>query len=255
MPFCAGLFYRYYDGGVRSFVYPTLLLHGLGGTHLSWPHNFRRIPGQQVYALDLPGHGLSEIPACCSMSELVEHVRQFTAHLGIYSLNLVGHSMGGAIAYEFARKFPDRIRSLTLISFGQKFHYTYELISYFKNSKERRKAMNLLIEKGFHVSTSKPFRLKILSPLQRIRSSVLNADCNVCDSYSPPSIHKPAFPIHLITGESDLIVPLSEVRRLKYRLENAQMHVLKDSGHMLVFEKSETAGKILKQILTQVLMA
>jgi pimeloyl-ACP methyl ester carboxylesterase len=251
MPFSADLFYRYYDGGVQSFVYPTLLLHGLGGTHLSWPQNFRRTPGQRVYALDLPGHGLTEIPACCSVGTLVEHVRQFTAHLGIYSLNLAGHSMGSAVAYEFARKFPDRIRSLTLISFGQKFHYTYELLSYFKNSKERRKAMDLLIVRGFHVSTPKTLRRKILKPLQNIRSSVLYADCSICDSYSPPLINKSTFPIHLITGEDDLIVPLSEVRRLKYRLENVQMHVLKDSGHMLVFEKSEAVGKILKEILTQ----
>jgi pimeloyl-ACP methyl ester carboxylesterase len=38
----------------------VVLIHGAGGSHLDWPAELRRMPGQHVYALDLPGHGKSE---------------------------------------------------------------------------------------------------------------------------------------------------------------------------------------------------
>ena len=58
MPLNAEIYYRYSNEGEREQV-SVILVHGAGGTHLHWPTQIRRLPGYNVYALVLPGHGNS----------------------------------------------------------------------------------------------------------------------------------------------------------------------------------------------------
>ncbi|MDO9546004.1 MAG: alpha/beta hydrolase [Pelolinea sp.] len=250
MPFCADLFYRYYDGGPSSFVYPTIFLHGLGGTHLSWPHSLRRIPGQRVYALDLPGHGLSEIAARCSVHSLATDLQRFTSGLGFFYFALVGHSLGSAVAFEFARLFPQQIRGLALISFGREFSYMKEIRSFFDSERTRQKAIDLLSQKGFYAKFPRSLRQEILSPLNKIRLSVLQADLGVCSSFlANCSVENFLFPVQLISGRDDQLVPLIEVKKLKYYLPNASLKIINECGHMAIFEQTDTARTTLQDFL------
>ena len=249
MPFCTDLFYRYYDGGASSFVYPTVLLHGLGGTHLSWPHSLRRIPGQRVFAIDLPGHGLSKIAARCSAQSLAHHLHEFTVELGIFHFALVGHSMGSAVAFDYARLFPQQIRGLALISFGREFNNIDELRSSFNGERSRE----LLSQKGFYAGFSRSLRREILSPLNKARLSVLQADLDVCDSFlANCSQENFFFPVQLITGSDDQLVSLTDVKKLQYCLPNASLQVINECGHMAIFEQTEAVRTTLDAFLKTV---
>ncbi len=96
----------------------AILLHGFGGDLNTWMFNHDALAlRHSVYALDLPGHGnSSKQVGKRAFSELVETLNGFIERLGIESAHLVGHSMGGAVAIEFARCHPARCRSLTLIA-------------------------------------------------------------------------------------------------------------------------------------------
>ncbi|MEJ5225477.1 MAG: alpha/beta fold hydrolase, partial [Anaerolineales bacterium] len=59
MPIAAGLHYFSHNETLTSRP-PVILIHGAGGNYLSWPAEIRRLPGQRIFALDLPGHGKSE---------------------------------------------------------------------------------------------------------------------------------------------------------------------------------------------------
>ena len=75
--------------------------------------------GFRVVAIDLKGHGLSDKPIApddYTIDALVEHLRDVIDSLGLVSPALVGHSMGGSLAYHFAARYPDRVRSLVLLS-------------------------------------------------------------------------------------------------------------------------------------------
>ena len=62
------LFYRLSANDLTGRRPPLLLIHGAGGTHMHWPASLRRLPGWNVYAIDLPGHGKSAGPGRASMS-------------------------------------------------------------------------------------------------------------------------------------------------------------------------------------------
>lgn len=253
MPFCAKLFYRYYDRGAASYAYPTLYLHGLGGTYLSWPHTLRRLPGKRIYALDLPGHGLSDTPACCSTHELTDHLHRFITELGIFSFALVGHSMGSAAAFDYAATYPEHIRGLALISCGHIFRFSEELMYSLKSEASRKNVIEFFNNKGFHPEFSQSLRRKILEPLNCIRISVLQADIKICSSFSAyRSLNKFTFPVQLIAGRNDKLAPSTDIQQLKYHLPNASLCTLDQCGHMAIFEKTEVIKKTLQAFLEKV---
>ena len=97
---------------------PVILLHGAGGTHLSWPPQIRRLAGEKIYALDLPGHGKSEGSGRQSVDEYAEDVVAFMKELNIPAAVLVGHSMGSAMALTLALKYSKQVLGLGLLGSG-----------------------------------------------------------------------------------------------------------------------------------------
>ena len=61
MPITAGLHYFLHEGG-RPVKSPVVLIHGAGMDHSAWPPEIRRLAGENVFTLDLPGHGKSKGP-------------------------------------------------------------------------------------------------------------------------------------------------------------------------------------------------
>ncbi|WP_199517221.1 alpha/beta fold hydrolase [Nucisporomicrobium flavum] len=99
---------------------PLLLLHGLGGTRRTWDHLIDALAATHtVIAPDLPGHGDSDAPGGdYSLGAHATAVRDLLVALGHASATVVGHSLGGGIALQFAYQFPDRVSRLVLVSSG-----------------------------------------------------------------------------------------------------------------------------------------
>src|SRR5512136_694580 len=97
-----------------------VLVHGAGENHLAWPAELRRVDGVNVHALDLPGHGKSGGRGRSSVGDYVEVVRGFLDALNVERAVITGHSMGGAIAQQFALTWPARTAGLILVATGAK---------------------------------------------------------------------------------------------------------------------------------------
>src|SRR5436305_10535375 len=108
---------RYCDYGTGDGP-PVVMLHGLGGSWQNWLENIPRI-GQQrrVIAVDLPGHGASEMPVeKISISAFGRCVDALCEQLGLGAVELVGNSTGGFTATEVAIQFPSRAAGHVLVS-------------------------------------------------------------------------------------------------------------------------------------------
>ena len=68
----------------------------------------------RVYALDLRGHGESDRPGDYSFELMRDDVLGFLDTLGLSRVDLVGHSMGGVVAYLLAEERPERVGRLVL---------------------------------------------------------------------------------------------------------------------------------------------
>ena len=100
---------------------PVLLIHGIGSSMDTWADIPDRLSAQgiRVVAVDLPGHGeSSKGPGDYSLGSLASTLRDLLDHLAIDRVHLVGHSLGGGVAMQFAYQFPDRVESMLLESSG-----------------------------------------------------------------------------------------------------------------------------------------
>ena len=119
MPFAGNIHYRRSSAKSKSKT-SLLLIHGAGGSYLSWPADLRRLPGKDVLAIDLPGHGDSPGESSDSIGAYAEQVLDFLDQLKIDRVVLGGHSMGGAIAMQLCLDHPGRVAGLILIGSGAK---------------------------------------------------------------------------------------------------------------------------------------
>ena len=94
---------------------PVVLLHGLAGGSDGWGDVAAALAGSwRVYAVDLRGHGGSDWPGQYTLPLLRDDVVGFLDALGLGQVDLVGHSIGGAVAYLLAMRHPERVRRLVL---------------------------------------------------------------------------------------------------------------------------------------------
>ena len=97
-----------------------VLLHGIASTADTWaPVATGLAASHTVLAPDLLGHGSSAKPrGDYSLGAYASGVRDLITALGYERATVVGHSLGGGIAMQFAYQFPERVERLVLISSG-----------------------------------------------------------------------------------------------------------------------------------------
>ena len=95
---------------------PLLLIAGLGGDHSSWlPVADKLAESFRLISFDNRGAGQSTVPKSpYTIREMADDALKLLDHLNIESAHVVGHSMGGYIAQEFAINYPERVRKLVL---------------------------------------------------------------------------------------------------------------------------------------------
>ncbi|MBD2099374.1 alpha/beta fold hydrolase [Leptolyngbya sp. FACHB-261] len=108
---------HYLDSGLDR---PTALicLHGFTGSSRDFLKVPKAIAGQyRLLIPDLPGHGQTHLSeAAFETSAQVSLLQQWLEHLGWSRIHLLGYSMGGRLALQFAVRNPARLRSLILVS-------------------------------------------------------------------------------------------------------------------------------------------
>ncbi len=97
-----------------------LLIHGMAGTYETWQAVIEPLAqAHTVLAPDLPGHGTSAPSGGdYSLGALAAGLRDLLIALGHDRATLVGHSLGGGIAMQFAYQFPEMTERLVLVSSG-----------------------------------------------------------------------------------------------------------------------------------------
>jgi len=95
---------------------PLIILHGLFGSLNNW-HTLagRLAEGRLVLSVDLRNHGDSPHSEEFSFKAMAEDLREFMDDRGLTRASLLGHSMGGKTAMEFALRYPSAVEGLVVI--------------------------------------------------------------------------------------------------------------------------------------------
>jgi pimeloyl-ACP methyl ester carboxylesterase len=99
---------------------PLLLIHGMGNSSVAWRSVIPRLSKKyRVIAPDLPGHGQSDKRrGDYSLGAFAVQMRDLLEALDIPQATVVGHSLGGGVAMQFAYQHREYCRRLVLISSG-----------------------------------------------------------------------------------------------------------------------------------------
>jgi pimeloyl-ACP methyl ester carboxylesterase len=232
---------------------PVILIHGAGGTHLSWPPQIRRMADEKIYVPDLPGHGKSEGAGRQSINEYADDVIEFMAELNIRDAVIVGISMGGAIALTLALKYPKQILGLGLLGSGSKLRVSPTLLEIAGNPNVFESTVEMVNANCFCSESSKNLLEHSKRTMMEIRPSVLLGDLLACNEFDVTSqLDKVTVPTLIICGAEDKMMPLKFSELLQAGIVNSQLHVLDKAGHMVMLEQPDAVVNLLKQFIDDI---
>lgn len=245
MPIAAGLYYSV-SGADNLLRPPIILIHGAGGHQLFWPPQVRRLHGQRVFALDLPGHGKSPGLGRQTIPEYTDAVLNFLQAIRLSTFVLAGHSMGGAIAMDAAIRQPDRVLGLFLVGSGAKLRVAPELLRATSQASSAVAAAALLTDLSFARSADARQKELALKRLSETRLPVLHGDLVACDGFDASSgLSQIACPSCVVCGEEDRMTPPVYSSVLVHHLALARLELVPHAGHMIMLEKPNRIANLL----------
>lgn len=236
---------------------PLILLHGLGGDSTSWTLNQRALAAdRQVIAPDLPGHGGSAREVGDgTVPWLGAFLTALPDQLGIETFHLLGISFGAGVAMDLAGRLPDRILSLTCVSAtGLGPEVNIDFIRGYLRA-ETPEAMRPLLEMLFH--DTRKINDAMVGYALAGRADPAFRDCvdRMTDANFEEGHQRFAyaerikdypFPVHLIWGREDRIVPVAHGEKLSGDLP---VHVLDAIGHMPNAEAAERFNRLVLDLI------
>ena len=231
---------------------PLVLIHGYPLDHSIWNETAKALENDfDLLMPDLRGFGESTtVSTPYGVGEIADDLAQLLNHLGIQQVALAGHSMGGYVALAFAQKYPSRVKGLGLVS-SQTVADTQE------RKEGRYKTAADVEEKGVGIVAGA--MTDKLSPSQSVRDFVrplikeqskdgvagaLRAMAEREDSTDLiPSLK---FPIVLIHGDADELIPVERAREVKAAFPRIHLKELPGAGHMPMMEMPEKTAEALR---------
>ncbi|WP_210365740.1 alpha/beta hydrolase [Bacillus sp. REN3] len=257
------LYYEHYihPSSARTVV----LLHGFLSSTFSFRHLIPLLKEDyNVISVDLPPFGKSgKLPSFTySYRNLAATVVELMTSLGIPRFDVVGHSMGGQIALNILLHHPRNAGNgillcssgylkkaklpLILSSYIPYFHIYVKF--HLAKSGVKQNLQNVVYD---HSKINDEMLLGYLSPF--LEDGIFKALTMMIrhreGDLSAEELHRIMAPCLLIWGEHDKVVPLSVGKKLKKDLENSELVILKETGHLVPEEKPEDVHRLIKRFI------
>jgi pimeloyl-ACP methyl ester carboxylesterase len=241
----------YVEASSPSARLTMVLVHGAGENHLVWPAQLRRMEGVTVHALDLPGHGKSGGRGRASVGEYVEVVRGFLDALGVERAVVAGHSMGGAIAQQFALSYPTRTAGLILVATGAKLRVLPQILNGILAETEA--TLDLVTRYSWGPNAPEHLVKLGREQLASVLPGVTANDYAACDVFDVRErLGQIAAPTLVVGGTADQMTPLKYAEFLAARIPGASLAKIEGAGHMVMLEQPEQVAQRVNEFLATV---
>jgi len=106
---------------VQGDGFPLIILHGFLGSLDNWRSVSKRLSvSYKIYNVDLRNHGQSPHDEIMSYPIMGDDLREFLDEHQIFEADMLGHSMGGKVAMQFALEHPARVAKLIVVDIAPK---------------------------------------------------------------------------------------------------------------------------------------
>ena len=228
------------------------MIHGAGQSTATWEYQIDPLkdhPKFNLMILDLPGHGRSIDLNSRSIIEYAEFLKNFCDKLDLTKLILVGHSMGGGIAQNFALRHPKRVIACVLVGTGARLRVAKETLNAAKNDYET--FCEVAPSRAFSEHSPDELKEKFKQGLLRTPQEVSYQDLVACDEFDiMDEVKNINVPTLIISGDKDILTPVKYSEYLFNQIRGAKLHIIKKAGHYMMQEKPEEFNKVLLNFLT-----
>jgi 3-oxoadipate enol-lactonase len=234
---------------------PLVLIHGYPLDHTIWYDMVSSLEDKfELILPDLRGFGLSGVAESqYTIADMASDITGLLDHFGIEKAHIAGHSMGGYVALAFARKYPQRVLGLGLVS-------TQARADTSERKQGRYAAAEEILQNGVQpVAESMTPKLTSVEGVQAfVRSLIvsqrpaglagaLKAMAERDDSTSAlPGFE---FPVAIVHGEADELIPVERAQEIKAAIPHATLMKLPSVGHMPMMENPQATATTLKKLL------
>jgi len=241
---------RYFEAGQGPTV---ILLHGLGSVKEIWSANIGALSAKyHVYALDQIGFGHSDKPLLdYKIATFADFLQAFMQSQNLSRATLVGNSLGGWIAIDFAARHPEMVDKLVLVDsaglpFGKPL--TVDL------NPASLADMRTLLESIFYDKkmVTEEFVLQAFTNHVRnndgytIQRTLAGFAQNQFEDAKLSSIHAPTL---VVWGREDELIPVSSGEKLRDSVPGAKLVVYEHCGHVPQLEKPAEFNQALIDFL------
>lgn len=229
---------------------PVILLHGWGAEGNTFRQVIEKLSDSyQVYVLDLPGFGLSEIPPdAWDATDYAEMLYEFCDKLNIGKAHLLGHSYGGRISIVIAAEQPDMVDKLILVDSAgiipKRTLKYYIKICVAKTGRLMRNCCsfgNRFADSIINRVASTDYQNA--GPMRQTLVKSVNQNLR-------PLLQKIQAPTLLIWGENDTDTPISFGKIMEDEIPEAQLIILKDAGHYSFLDQRDLFCQEVFKFLT-----
>lgn len=252
------LFYKEYPGAGE----PLIILHGLFGLLDNW-HNVAKTLSEtcHVYSLDVRNHGQSPKSAAMNYAVMADDLWEFMKDHRIAKASVMGHSMGGKMAMEFALRFPEKCAKLIAVDIAPKrykpghneiFDALFRLD--INNPEKSRKDLDTELAEGIPNFSVRQFLLKSLERkedgsyqwkfnLQALHThySLISGELEGNRTYEGPSL--------FIRGSKSDYVQEEDLASIGSMFPNYQLETIEGAGHWVHAEKPGELVEVVKGFL------
>jgi pimeloyl-ACP methyl ester carboxylesterase len=238
-------------GGVNTRVLkggagPDLLYwHGAGGGGPWQRHHALLAEKFTVYAPDHPGWGASDSPEWMdTITDYVLHHDSLNRALGVKRPALVGHSLGGWMAAEYAATYPDSISHLVLINAaGYPFDDTDAVPDFFatvaRGGPELAQMLFYSMAAAAAYFPAEPTPEYRLGVYHTLTSTARVAWHSWFEEKLPRRLARVSAPALLLWGAQERLFPVSLGQEYAASIPGSKLTILEECGHMMPIEKPE----------------
>ncbi|WP_340313747.1 alpha/beta fold hydrolase [Rhizorhabdus argentea] len=226
----------------------VFIQHGWGRSSKFFYHWVPPLAGRyRVLRRDMRGHGLSDDPLPgveWSVDELVEDMAGFLDELGVDQIHYIGESAGGVLGVAFAVRFPERVRSLTLLSSPlsdptrNSEDYGYSDLAGMIATTPIDEFLDMNIKGRGVVATGPAHEKWLRAEWRKNRSENLAALARLFPSIDlTPAVSTLEMPTLILAPANSRTAPLSDQQKMHDLVPDSRIKVIEGTGHELFFEK------------------
>ncbi|MBI5033515.1 MAG: alpha/beta hydrolase [Chloroflexi bacterium] len=224
---------------------PVILVHGSGSNHAIWKPQVRALSTiARPVAIDLPGHGQSDLPGRNSVDDYGNVLLGLLDALQFDRAVVVGHSLGGAIAQSIALAHPDRVAGIGLVGTGARLRVLPAILDGILS--DFGKTVPFVVENAYAPNLSDEMRERAIAELRACSPQVTHGDYAACNAFDVMArLGEIRAPTLVICGKQDRMTPIKYSEHLVSKIRGAQLVSIDNAGHSVMIEQPEATARAL----------